>query len=172
MDLRKLKTLIDLVSDSNVSELEITEAEGKVRIVKSMGVAAPVVPAPDDAVPPAGPGHVEPVDPHPGGRATGPPVPGARTEPAVGRRPDLRQDAHGLGLRGVHHRRLQPHDRRLASVTIAAVGSRDRRVGDGDVAPPPRRAPRNRTEGGSTDGRSEVAHSGGDSSGNGGGRDE
>jgi len=43
MDLRKLKTLIDLVSDSNVSELEITEAEGKVRIVKSMGVAAPVV---------------------------------------------------------------------------------------------------------------------------------
>ena len=38
MDLRKLKTLIDLVSDSNVSELEITEAEGKVRIVKG-GVA-------------------------------------------------------------------------------------------------------------------------------------
>ena len=43
MDLRKLKTLIDLVSDSNVSELEITEAEGKVRIVKSVGAAAPVV---------------------------------------------------------------------------------------------------------------------------------
>lgn len=44
MDLRKLKTLIDLVSESNVSELEITEAEGKVRIVKSMpsGMAAPV----------------------------------------------------------------------------------------------------------------------------------
>jgi len=39
MDLRKLKTLIDLVSESNVSELEITEAEGKVRIVKSSGVA-------------------------------------------------------------------------------------------------------------------------------------
>lgn len=35
MDLRKLKTLIDLVSESNVSELEITEAEGKVRIVKT-----------------------------------------------------------------------------------------------------------------------------------------
>ena len=34
MDLRKLKTLIDLVSDSQVQELEITEAEGKVRIVK------------------------------------------------------------------------------------------------------------------------------------------
>ena len=39
MDLRKLKTLIDLVSESNVSELEITEAEGKVRIVKSAPVA-------------------------------------------------------------------------------------------------------------------------------------
>ncbi|MES2840538.1 MAG: acetyl-CoA carboxylase biotin carboxyl carrier protein [Pseudomonadota bacterium] len=40
MDLRKLKTLIDLVSESNVSELEITEAEGKVRIVKSAPVSA------------------------------------------------------------------------------------------------------------------------------------
>jgi acetyl-CoA carboxylase biotin carboxyl carrier protein len=53
MDLRKLKTLIDLVSDSNVSELEITEAEGKVRIVKGQppmvqpaAVATPVALAP------------------------------------------------------------------------------------------------------------------------------
>ena len=50
MDLRKLKTLIDLVSESNVSELEITEAEGKVRIVKSSGapmvMASPVMAAP------------------------------------------------------------------------------------------------------------------------------
>ncbi|CAM4152567.1 MAG: acetyl-CoA carboxylase biotin carboxyl carrier protein [Comamonas sp.] len=75
MDLRKLKTLIDLVSESNVSELEITEAEGKVRIVKSEGavvqqfVAAPmqaaVQPAPVAAAPvvaqaaaPAAEGHV------------------------------------------------------------------------------------------------------------------
>jgi acetyl-CoA carboxylase biotin carboxyl carrier protein len=36
MDLRKLKTLVDLVSESNISELEITEAEGKVRIVKAV----------------------------------------------------------------------------------------------------------------------------------------
>ena len=55
MDLRKLKTLIDLVSESNVSELEITEAEGKVRIVKSGGnvvqqfVAAPMQAAPVQA---------------------------------------------------------------------------------------------------------------------------
>jgi len=57
MDLRKLKTLIDLVSESNVTELEITEAEGKVRIVKSpqvamMPAAAPVVHmAPSGAAP-------------------------------------------------------------------------------------------------------------------------
>ena len=50
MDLRKLKTLIDLVSESNVSELEITEAEGKVRIVKSGGaVVQQYVPAPVQA---------------------------------------------------------------------------------------------------------------------------
>ena len=42
MDLRKLKTLIDLVSESNVSELEITEAEGKVRIVKFSQTLQPV----------------------------------------------------------------------------------------------------------------------------------
>ena len=35
MDMRKLKTLVDLVSESNIYELEITEAEGKVRIVKA-----------------------------------------------------------------------------------------------------------------------------------------
>jgi len=44
MDLRKLKTLIDLVSESNISELEITEADGKVRIVKSEP-AAPAAPS-------------------------------------------------------------------------------------------------------------------------------
>ena len=66
MDLRKLKTLIDLVSESNVSELEITEAEGTVRIVKAVNnpvvmapVAAPVAmvaaTAPATAVPVAPP---------------------------------------------------------------------------------------------------------------------
>jgi acetyl-CoA carboxylase biotin carboxyl carrier protein len=46
MDLRKLKTLIDLVSESNISELEITEADGKVRIVKSDPNAAVMTAAP------------------------------------------------------------------------------------------------------------------------------
>ena len=53
MDLRKLKTLIDLVSESNVSELEITEAEGKVRIVKSAGVVQQFVAAAPAAAAPA-----------------------------------------------------------------------------------------------------------------------
>jgi acetyl-CoA carboxylase biotin carboxyl carrier protein len=55
MDLRKLKTLIDLVSDSNVSELEITEAEGKVRIVKGSPMQAMqyAMPAPLAPVPAA-----------------------------------------------------------------------------------------------------------------------
>ena len=59
MDLRKLKTLIDLVSESNVSELEITEAEGKVRIVKGGGAvvqqfAPPVMAPAAPALPVAG----------------------------------------------------------------------------------------------------------------------
>lgn len=53
MDLRKLKTLIDLVSESNISELEITEAEGKVRIVKGgFAAVAPVAAAPAPAAAP------------------------------------------------------------------------------------------------------------------------
>ncbi|MFM7632325.1 MAG: acetyl-CoA carboxylase biotin carboxyl carrier protein [Betaproteobacteria bacterium] len=40
MDLRKLNTLIDLVAESDISELEVTEGESKVRIVKSSAPAA------------------------------------------------------------------------------------------------------------------------------------
>ncbi len=73
MDLRKLKTLIDLVSESNVSELEITEADGKVRIVKAGATpvvmthammpqqamqAAPVAAAPVVEAPPEETGHI------------------------------------------------------------------------------------------------------------------
>jgi len=49
MDLRKLKTLIDLVSESGISELEITEAEGKVRIVKAPQPTAATVVLPPPA---------------------------------------------------------------------------------------------------------------------------
>ena len=47
MDLRKLKTLIDLVAESGVSELEVTEGEDKVRIVKN---PAPILAAPAQQV--------------------------------------------------------------------------------------------------------------------------
>jgi acetyl-CoA carboxylase biotin carboxyl carrier protein len=71
MDLRKLKTLIDLVSESNISELEITEAEGKVRIVKASAALAPApvyapAPAPAQSVgaaPPANTGAAPPAAP-------------------------------------------------------------------------------------------------------------
>ena len=54
MDLRKLKTLIDLVSESGVAELEITEGEDHVRIVNRPTVsAAPVVQAPQAVPAPA-----------------------------------------------------------------------------------------------------------------------
>jgi acetyl-CoA carboxylase biotin carboxyl carrier protein len=75
MDLRKLKTLIDLVAESDIAELEVTEGESKVRIVKSSGVpqghvmmmqpaaapqniAAPIA-APQAAAPAAAPAEPE-----------------------------------------------------------------------------------------------------------------
>ena len=39
MDLRKLKTLIDLVQNSGISELEISEGEEKIRIAKHLTAA-------------------------------------------------------------------------------------------------------------------------------------
>ncbi|MEY4236322.1 MAG: hypothetical protein RLZZ454_1580 [Pseudomonadota bacterium] len=84
MDLRKLKTLIDLVSDSNVSELEITEAEGKVRIVKGGGAMvhsyapapmAPMVPAPLASASPASPAAA-PIEEPPAGHSVKSPMVG------------------------------------------------------------------------------------------------
>jgi acetyl-CoA carboxylase biotin carboxyl carrier protein len=74
MDLRKLKTLIDLVAESGISELEITEGEGKVRIVKSPQpmapayyqaapmMAQPMAPAPAPATAPASPVATAPAE--------------------------------------------------------------------------------------------------------------
>jgi acetyl-CoA carboxylase biotin carboxyl carrier protein len=42
MDLRKLKTLIDLVAESGIAELEVTEGEDRVRIAKFSPAPAPV----------------------------------------------------------------------------------------------------------------------------------
>jgi len=81
MDLRKLKTLIDLVSESNVSELEITEAEGKVRIVKA---GAPAVAIPAAAAAPlvsAVPAAAVPAAPGAAASGTAAPAPAAASEP-------------------------------------------------------------------------------------------
>jgi acetyl-CoA carboxylase biotin carboxyl carrier protein len=73
MDLRKLKTLIDLVAESDISELEVTEGESKVRIVKNAAAAqnqvmmmpapaaapAMAAPAPAQPAPAAAPAPVE-----------------------------------------------------------------------------------------------------------------
>jgi acetyl-CoA carboxylase biotin carboxyl carrier protein len=75
MDLRKLKKLIDLVQESGIAELEITEGEEKVKIVKGGGVS--VTPAVVMAAPAAAPVlhaaaaalEVRPVAPAPAGEA-------------------------------------------------------------------------------------------------------
>jgi acetyl-CoA carboxylase biotin carboxyl carrier protein len=75
MDLRKLKTLIDLVQNSGISELEISEGEEKIRIAKQLTaaqsttmVSMPVAPAPALAasaasVPAAAPAAAAPAEP-------------------------------------------------------------------------------------------------------------
>lgn len=64
MDLRKLKTLIDLVSESGIAELEITEGEGKVRIVKFSQTVQPVAYAQQaPAAAPAAPVAAAPAEP-------------------------------------------------------------------------------------------------------------
>lgn len=52
MDLRKLKKLIDLVEESGIAEIEVTEGEEKVRITRTIA-AAPVYAAPVPAAAPA-----------------------------------------------------------------------------------------------------------------------
>lgn len=74
MDLRKLKTLIDLVAESGIAELEITEGEGKVRIVKFSQAVQPV------AYPAAG---VAPAPGAPGAPVAAAAAPVAEAAPAV-----------------------------------------------------------------------------------------
>ena len=64
MDLRKLKTLIDLVEASGISELELTEGEEKVRISRALMHCAPqahYAAAPQHSPAPAVPATAEPV---------------------------------------------------------------------------------------------------------------
>ena len=77
MDLRKLKTLIDLVAESGISELEVTEENDKVRIVNkaqtvavAAPVATPVVAAPAPAPAAAAPAVEQPVAAEPAPQGT------------------------------------------------------------------------------------------------------
>lgn len=65
VDLRKLKTLIDLVQQSGIAELEITEGEERVRISRGLPPGAPQAGAPAQAVSlaPAAPAAAEPAAP-------------------------------------------------------------------------------------------------------------
>jgi acetyl-CoA carboxylase biotin carboxyl carrier protein len=74
MDMRKLKTLVDLVSESNISELEITEAEGKVRIVKGGYAGVPATMMMQPAAPMMMPAQAQPA--------------AAAAEPAAGAAPE------------------------------------------------------------------------------------
>jgi len=80
MDLRKLKKLIDLVEESGIAELEITEGEEKVKIVKGGGLSV----GPASAVPPAAPAAA-PAEPKPAAPAA--PAPGAPPEGHVVKSP-------------------------------------------------------------------------------------
>ena len=72
MDLRKLKKLIDLVQESGIAELEITEGEEKVKIVKGGVVVTHAAPAPVAALPP------------PSAQAAGAPAAAPAAEPEPG----------------------------------------------------------------------------------------
>lgn len=79
MDLRKLKTLIDLVAESGIAEIEVTEGEDKVRIVKHGPAALAPVPAvptvyaamPPSAIVPAGAAAVPAAAPAPAAEIQG-----------------------------------------------------------------------------------------------------
>ena len=75
MDLRKLKKLIDLVQESGIAELEITEGEEKVKIVK--GGTVTVAAAPIMAMP-----------------AAAPVAPALAAAPAAAEAPDAGQEGH------------------------------------------------------------------------------
>ena len=72
MDLRKLKKLIDLVQESGIAEIEITEGEEKVKIVKggvvstAPGPAAPVQHLPASAAEVRPAAAAAPAEPAPG----------------------------------------------------------------------------------------------------------
>ena len=118
MDLRKLKTLIDLVAESGIAELEITEGDGKVRIVKSpQQVAMGYAPMNPVAMAPEAPRAMQAAEPP---AAPPAPVAAAPAEPAA-------PSGHVLKspMVGTFYRSANPH-----SSSFVEIGSQ---VKEGDT---------------------------------------
>jgi len=118
MDLRKLKTLIDLVSESGIAELEVTEGEDRVRIVKA---GAPMQSGQ----------HAIAYFPQPGGPLSAQPAPGPVAAPpvAAAATDEAASAPSGHVVRspmvGTFYRSAQP-----SSEAFVSVGSK---VGKGEV---------------------------------------
>ena len=86
MDLRKLKKLIDLVEESGIAEIEVTEGEEKVRITRATAAAAPIyaAPAPAAAAPVAAPVAAAPAAAAPAAAPAARDLSNAQKSPMVG----------------------------------------------------------------------------------------
>ncbi|UTG69474.1 acetyl-CoA carboxylase biotin carboxyl carrier protein [Neisseria subflava] len=86
MDLRKLKKLIDLVEESGIAEIEVTEGEEKVRITRTTAAAAPIyaAPAPAAAAPVAAPAAAAPAAAAPAAAPAARDLSNAQKSPMVG----------------------------------------------------------------------------------------
>lgn len=86
MDLRKLKKLIDLVEESGIAEIEVTEGEEKVRITRTTAAAAPIyaTPAPAAAAPVAAPVAAAPAAAAPAATPAARDLSNAQKSPMVG----------------------------------------------------------------------------------------
>ena len=87
MDLRKLKKLIDLVEESGIAEIEVTEGEEKVRITRSTAIQQPIfaAPAPQFSAPVAAPTAAPAIAaPAATTTITAPDTANAQTSPMVG----------------------------------------------------------------------------------------
>ena len=86
MDLRKLKKLIDLVEESGIAEIEVTEGEEKVRITRTTAAAAPVyaAPVPAAAAPVAAPVAAAPAAAAPAAAPAARDLSNAQKSPMVG----------------------------------------------------------------------------------------
>lgn len=86
MDLRKLKKLIDLVEESGIAEIEVTEGEEKVRITRTTAAAAPIyaAPAPAAAAPVAAPVAAAPAAATPAAAPAARDLSNAQKSPMVG----------------------------------------------------------------------------------------